>query len=268
MNHLLLQYFSPTVVFDSVDKLFLLQSVYITGPKKQILSTKKTTTFSQPLAPAPASAFAPAPAPASASSSQIKTSTQFYPNRRHSLFWSIYIQHMGYNPLLHESKATKLEMEEHAKIAEFLPTAISTAIVKPKITKKYIVEMRSDAMVVTENNLSLLPAYVLYYKKSVVLFLTPYIYYQIIHQDSLDTLYLVTSGQQYGIQGHPQDLTSCICIESVAGKPLRPSTFYKMDELYDMLKRLHVENWTKKMKKTELYVLLESTILEHLHKKN
>jgi len=126
----------------------------------------------------------------------------FYPRRKNSLFWSIYIQIYGFDEFfsINKQKLATVEMAEQSKIASYLSTR--EIVTQPSVTKTRTQEIRSMLMTIDNTKpLSLLPAFAAFYKISIVVFLDPLLYYEIRNiEESSREIYLIRdSWYNYGV---------------------------------------------------------------------
>jgi hypothetical protein len=134
----------------------------------------------------------------------------FFPNRNNSLFWCLFIKKYGFEHFysIQKQKLATTELSEQSKIAEFLgkPESSIKKIEKPKITKKYIQELRSDLMVMDKNKnaLALLPAYALFYDCCIVVVFNEHLFLEITSNDpSNKEIYIYTnSHHRFGIKNY------------------------------------------------------------------
>ena len=173
-------------------------------------------------------------------------------------------------------KWASFELAERSKIADFLANIEK---VKPadlpkcnghRVTKKSIIEMRSDLMTIGQQQqqdkdfIKVLPAYALYYNISIVVYLHTNLYYKLTpSSDSTNTIYIVKNGRIFEA-AEPKLLDEAICIESLE-KPLKSAAHYKVDELQQMIQVFGKEATSlSPLKKAEMYELLQKYILEIL----
>ena len=269
------QIFYPCNKFDTPDKLPLLEPFYFSLSKKlgEKNGDKGNKNTQQPLKPL--NKGSPNGSTASTASTAIYT-----PYRKNSLFWCVYIKTQGlsaYYAIPHQKLATT-ELTEQIKIAEFIETS-NKRIEKPRITKKFIQELRSDLMVMQsrrdteENPLRFLVAYAIYYDVTITVWVKPHLYLEIgpcdaaarnseivIYRDVRNgTFGVQTSSRLEGEQEKQNEnqKQSSVRMESW-DRALRPATYYKVEEIADMLEKLKVVVPADCKKKCDLYALLQS----------
>jgi hypothetical protein len=108
----------------------------------------------------------------------------------------------------------------------------------------------------------MLPAYALYHDVSIVVMFSPSVYLEIGAEDSTNSIELVVGRNgNVGVRMVPEELRvreTSIRLESW-DKFLRPISYYKMEDLTQMLSRLNVAA-PPDGKKADIYQLILSTI--------
>jgi len=275
------QIFYPCNKFDTPDKLSLLEPFYFSLSKKPgekngnkgdkgdqgNQGDKKTR---QPPTPKLVNAVSP-------------NGSIYTPYRKNSLFWCVYIKTQGLSAYyaIPQQKLATTELTEQIKIAEFIETS-NKRIEKPRITKKFIQELRSDLMVMQsreteENPLRFLVAYALYYDVTITVWVKPHLYLEIGPCDAAAAASVAEEGNSeiviyrdvrngtFGVQTASSRLKgenenpkqNSVRMESW-DRALRPATYYKVEEIADMLEKLKVVVPADCKKKCDLYTLLQS----------
>jgi hypothetical protein len=103
----------------------------------------------------------------------LSTPRILYPDKKNALFWCIYIYKYGHDEyrMIPKSKQATTEIAENQKIINFIkenPKILKNT--NKKITNAKIDEIQSDLMLGKTSNLSLLPAYSMFYKISIIVF--------------------------------------------------------------------------------------------------
>jgi hypothetical protein len=182
------------------------------------------------------------------------------PKQRDSLFWSLYIGHFGYadyNRITFNGGVQKLEV--HQKIVDTLKQNPSRwKQVNQKITKVAIEEVYSDLLTnIKKSSLDNILAYACYFQKNIfIVHMQQKSYWDIQYEEADETIVLRLDNDNCfhiqpdcSVEEIQQLKNNRISLESYS-KPLRPLSFYKVNQLQEMTSNLHMDY---AMKKQDLY---------------
>ena len=182
------------------------------------------------------------------------------PRQRDSLFWSLYIGEYGYvdyNRITFNEGVQKLEV--HQKIVDTLKQNPSRwKQVNQKITKVAIEEVYSDLLTnIKKSSLDNILAYVCYFQKNIfIVHMQQKSYWDIQYEGADETIVLHLDNDNCfhiqpdcSIEEIQQLKNNRISLESYS-KPLRPLSFYKVNQLQEMASNLQMDY---AMKKQDLY---------------
>jgi hypothetical protein len=225
----------------------------------------------------------------------LSTPQVLYPDKKNALFWCIYIHKYGHDEyrMIPKSKQATTEIAENQKIINFIkenPKILKNT--NKKITNAKIDEIQSDLMLGKTSNLSLLPAYSMFYKISIIVFFGNIcypIYYDDDHDDGDDddnkdhTLCIrfdfqsktnqhtgqtdlqFSSGKfgicddEFSLKVSKDKLEEQYFVIDDFAKPLKSVSAYRLTELENIASKLQLL-YTSKMKKSDLYVLISDRI--------
>lgn len=208
----------------------------------------------------------------------------FYPNRKNSAFWCVYLGQYGMSQyLLDEHKYANIEMNERQKMLDYFrdPTnAIKLKQGNNKVSNVLIQEINADIAVSNHRDprsfFHLMIAMSVFYKKTIYLVRkNKYLVFSFCkYENEMEELNLentlvvhMKNDREYGIS---QDITINIISNIIQNKyklesydkPLKGISSYKVSDLEDISRRLDVELCDDQgiaLKKTELY----NKILSH-----
>lgn len=182
------------------------------------------------------------------------------PKQRDTLFWSLFIGQYGYidyDRITFNEGVKKLEV--HQKIVDTLrqnPTRWKQ--VNQKITKVAIEEVYSDLLTnIKKSSLDNILAYACYFQKNIfIVHMQQKSYWDIQYEEANETIVLHLDGDncfhiqpECSVEEIQQLKNNRISLESYS-KPLRPLSFYKVNQLQEMASSLHMDY---AMKKQDLY---------------
>ena len=263
------QIFYPCNKFDTTDKLCLLDPFYFSTKSAVSLKQREEKEKTD------ATSVLPIPKPTQKYKPEI-----YYPYRKNALFWCVYIHTQGIDAYyaIARQKLTTVELAEQIKIAEFLgsSSSIGSRIERPRITKKFIQELRSDLMVFSssstrrggddeaEDPLRFLVALSLYYDVKITVWLQPRLYFEIGPSDAANAEVVIVRDKRgnFGVMTANSTTTSngekknhAVRMESW-DRALRPATHYKVEDIVEMLETLEIAVPEACKKKADLYALL------------
>jgi hypothetical protein len=186
-----------------------------------------------------------------------------YPTQQNSLFWSIYIAHYGIADYQTISKYAIRELQESQKIAEFIGSVEKSQwkTLNHKITQVEIQEMASNILLGINNELSSAFVYCLFYKKNIHITFGDYLYLEISTPLFTDVIPIhyndMTS--KYGFCREPRALPKFHLVS--IKKPIKSLSSYTMNELKDMAQNLAITLPDTKLKKPEIYRMIESKVM-------
>jgi hypothetical protein len=262
--------FYPYKKMDTKDKIMELKKYMFKPMQPPSLIIESISPLVQPLVSASPSSSALPLAP-----SPITKTTLYYPDKQNSLFWSIFIFIHGYDEYqtIQPSKHPTVVLTENQKIIESIksnPKILKTT--NHKITNAKTKEIMSDLMVgINGNNLSLLLAYSVYYKISIVVFIG-HLYFTVNPEGDGDqeegscnqskTIYLFydETKRRYGFDIAPPSTIDDYFLLENYNKALKAVSHYKLTDLCEIAQTLKIE-YDPKLKKNELYSLLENKFL-------
>jgi hypothetical protein len=257
------QIFYPYNKFDTEEKMKELTQ-YMYRPHSEPIVAPEPRETPEPT-PAPTPTPRPAPTPKT-------VSPLFFPNKQNSMFWCLYIFVHGYDEFLtiQKSKQSTIELSENQKIIDSIRSNVSLLkTTNHKITNAKCQEILSDLMVGGNNNISLLLAYSVFYKLSIVVFTEGTLYLEMKPEDGSGKqifMYYDSAEKKYGINLSETDHETgcalkekCLYVEN-ANKPLKAVSHYKLGDLQKMATLLTIDT-PPKQTKSELYVALEHKFL-------
>ena len=182
------------------------------------------------------------------------------PKHRDTLFWSLYIGEYGYadyNRISFNEGVQKLGI--HQKIVDTLKQQPSRwKQVNQKITKVAIEEVYSDLLTnIKKSSLDNILAYACYFQKNIfIVHMQQKSYWDIQYEQADETIVLRLDNDNCfhiqpdcSVEEIQQLKNNRISLESYS-KPLRPLSFYKVNQLQEMASNLHMDY---AMKKQDLY---------------
>jgi len=198
----------------------------------------------------------------------------YYPEKQNSLFWCIYIFVYGEDEyqMIQPSKQSTIELSENQKIINFIRS--NPKILKStnhKITNLKMQEILSDLMIGKKNNLSLLLAYSVFHKLSIIIF-HENLYLEILPQDHSEDsrIYIQYDDKlkRYGIKsietidnGWQETFFK---IENY-NKPLKAISNYKVGDLKEIANKIGVDigsiTTVGTALKQQIYLILENKFL-------
>jgi hypothetical protein len=263
------QIFHPLEKWQSPTDIQLLESfMFLIKPveeKREILRDvpEKPTTF-QDVSPRPSRS--PPTIVTNLENKRRSASTQYFPRKPDTLFWSVYIALHGmkeYDQIgLHYGN---VEIEEKQKMMELMrktPNIIKNA--NKKITKVSSQEIMSDFMTNKRTTVDMLMIFAVYNNMRIILVNVdnknqPDKSYTILgSQIYTQTIVIYKKNNYYGLEMEYQEqkmeevLNNLFCMEQI-DRPLKAITNYKIDELEAIAYKLNVDYTTSKLKKQELY---------------
>jgi hypothetical protein len=226
--------------YDTADAIEVLKQYQVTA--------SQLAEVSQPEEPIPEEPIPQKPVP--------KNHNAFFPDKKDTLFWSIYIGLNGITDYetIHRGYGN-VEIAEKHKIMTFIkerPNRLKTTNIK--LTNVGIQEIMSDIVTNATISVSNLPALAVFYNARIILTKENAFYIDICPEEPETTLVLIKGRKGYGIHLEP-DVAAIETTQFLLhryDKPLQAISNYTTDELKEVAKRLGVDT-TKKQKKAELY---------------
>jgi hypothetical protein len=189
---------------------------------------------------------------------EIKTTDAFYPDKKDTLFWCLYIANnemVGYESIGHGF--SNIEIAEKQKITNFIksqPSRLKNT--NHKITNITIQEIMSDIITNKTLSISTLIAMAVFYKKRIILTKNEKFYIDICPTDDIeDTIVLNKNARgEYGLDSSDRVkfIEENMFRMDRYDRPLSAVSTYSMEELKEVSKKVGF-NVTAKCKKAELY---------------
>jgi hypothetical protein len=189
---------------------------------------------------------------------KIKTTDAFYPDKKDTLFWCLYIANnemVGYESIGHGF--SNIEIAEKQKITNFIksqPSRLKNT--NHKITNITIQEIMSDIITNKTLSISTLIAMAVFYKKRIIITKNEKFYIDICPTDDIeDTIVLNKNTRgEYGLDssGRVKFIEENMFRMDRYDRPLSAVSTYSMEELKEISKKVGF-NVTAKCKKAELY---------------
>jgi len=202
----------------------------------------------------------------------------FYPNRKNSAFWCVYLGEYGMSQyMLDEHKYANVEVNERQKMLDYFRDSTNSIKLKQgnnKVSNVLIQEINADIAVSNQRDprslFHLLIAMCVFYKKTIYLVRkNKYLVFSFCkYENEIDDLNIdstllihMKNDREYGIS---QDITIDVLHNIIKNKyrlesydkPLKGISSYKVSDLEDISRRLDVELCDEQgiaLKKTELY---------------
>ena len=234
--------------YDTADAIEMLKQYQVTASQLAEVSHEEETVEETVEKPIPEEPIPQKPVP--------KNHNAFFPDKKDTLFWSIYIGRNGITDYetIHRGYGN-VEIAEKHKIMTFIkerPNRLKTTNIK--LTNVGIQEIMSDIVTNATISVSNLPALAVFYNARIILTKDNAFYIDICPEEPETTLVLIKGRKGYGIHLEP-DVAAIETTQFLLhryDKPLQAISNYTTDELKEVAKRLGVDT-TKKQKKAELY---------------
>ena len=234
--------------YDTVDAIEMLKQYQVTYSQLAEVSQEELTVPKEQPKEQPEEQPIQAPVP--------NKHNAFFPDKKDTLFWSIYIGRNGITEYenIHRGYGN-VEIAEKHKIMTFIkerPNRLKTTNIK--LTNVGIQEIMSDIVTNATISVSNLPALAVFYNTRILLTKENAFYIDICPEEPETTLVLIKGRKGYGIHLEP-DVAAIETTQFLLhryDKPLQAISNYTTDELKEVAKRLGVDTM-KKQKKAELY---------------